>query len=108
MCNKQLFLILLLCNLINNTVKLLPLTSSYIYMSPLELQFFLFSKRKSNLGNTANQSHTSNFFRQMTTAIAIEDVRREVRILSSLAGHSNLVQFYDAYEDEENVYIVME
>ncbi|EEE59106.1 hypothetical protein OsJ_10964 [Oryza sativa Japonica Group] len=44
----------------------------------------------------------------MTTAIAIEDVRREVRILSSLAGHSNLVQFYDAYEDEENVYIVME
>nr|AAK54157.1 CaMK1 [Oryza sativa] len=45
---------------------------------------------------------------KMTTAIAIEDVRREVRILSSLAGHSNLVQFYDAYEDEENVYIVME
>uniref|UniRef100_A0A0D9VUB8 Protein kinase domain-containing protein n=1 Tax=Leersia perrieri TaxID=77586 RepID=A0A0D9VUB8_9ORYZ len=45
---------------------------------------------------------------KMTTAIAIEDVRREVRILSSLAGHSNLVQFYDAFEDEENVYIVME
>ena len=45
---------------------------------------------------------------QMTTAIAIEDVRREVRILSALAGHENLVQFYDAYEDEDNVYIVME
>lgn len=45
---------------------------------------------------------------QMTTAIAIEDVRREVRILSSLTGHSNLVQFYDAFEDEDNVYIVME
>ncbi|XP_072997120.1 calcium/calmodulin-dependent serine/threonine-protein kinase 1-like [Typha latifolia] len=45
---------------------------------------------------------------KMTTAIAIEDVRREVRILSSLAGHKNLVQFYDAYEDEDNVYIVME
>ena len=45
---------------------------------------------------------------QMTTAIAIEDVRREVRILSSLTGHSNLVQFYDAFEDEENVYVVME
>uniref|UniRef100_A0A453AY96 Protein kinase domain-containing protein n=1 Tax=Aegilops tauschii subsp. strangulata TaxID=200361 RepID=A0A453AY96_AEGTS len=44
----------------------------------------------------------------MTTAIAIEDVRREVRILSSLTGHSNLVQFYDAFEDEDNVYIVME
>ncbi|KAG2638652.1 hypothetical protein PVAP13_2NG650500 [Panicum virgatum] len=44
----------------------------------------------------------------MTTAIAIEDVRREVRILSSLTGHNNLVQFYDAFEDEDNVYIVME
>ncbi|OEL36348.1 Calcium/calmodulin-dependent serine/threonine-protein kinase 1 [Dichanthelium oligosanthes] len=45
---------------------------------------------------------------KMTTAIAIEDVRREVRILSSLTGHSNLVQFFDAFEDEENVYVVME
>lgn len=45
---------------------------------------------------------------QMTTAIAIEDVRREVKILRALTGHRNLVQFYDAYEDEENVYIVME
>ncbi|OVA02010.1 Protein kinase domain [Macleaya cordata] len=45
---------------------------------------------------------------KMTTAIAIEDVRREVKILRALAGHKNLVQFYDAYEDEENVYIVME
>ncbi|WVZ57049.1 hypothetical protein U9M48_007490 [Paspalum notatum var. saurae] len=45
---------------------------------------------------------------KMTTAIAIEDVRREVRILSSLTGHSNLVQFYDAFEDDENVYVVME
>uniref|UniRef100_A0A3Q7IGU4 Protein kinase domain-containing protein n=1 Tax=Solanum lycopersicum TaxID=4081 RepID=A0A3Q7IGU4_SOLLC len=45
---------------------------------------------------------------QMTTTIAIEDVRREVKILRALTGHRNLVQFYDAYEDEENVYIVME
>uniref|UniRef100_A0A7N0TA49 non-specific serine/threonine protein kinase n=1 Tax=Kalanchoe fedtschenkoi TaxID=63787 RepID=A0A7N0TA49_KALFE len=45
---------------------------------------------------------------KMTTAIAIEDVRREVKILRALTGHSNLVQFYDAYEDQENVYIVME
>ncbi|CAN6478577.1 unnamed protein product [Victoria cruziana] len=44
----------------------------------------------------------------MTTAIAIEDVRREVKILRALTGHSNLVQFYDAYEDHDNVYIVME
>lgn len=44
----------------------------------------------------------------MTTAIAIEDVRREVRILSALSGHKNLVHFYDACEDEDNVYIVME
>ncbi|XP_077249868.1 CDPK-related kinase 5-like [Tasmannia lanceolata] len=45
---------------------------------------------------------------KMTTAIAIEDVRREVKILRALTGHSNLVQFYDAYEDHDNVYIVME
>ncbi|XP_057983135.1 CDPK-related kinase 1-like isoform X2 [Malania oleifera] len=45
---------------------------------------------------------------KMTTAIAIEDVRREVKILRALTGHKNLVQFYDAYEDEDNVYIVME
>ncbi|XP_061949814.1 CDPK-related kinase 5-like isoform X2 [Populus nigra] len=45
---------------------------------------------------------------KMTTAIAIEDVRREVNILRALNGHNNLVQFYDAYEDHDNVYIVME
>ncbi|XP_061342023.1 CDPK-related kinase 5-like isoform X2 [Gastrolobium bilobum] len=45
---------------------------------------------------------------KMTTAIAIEDVRREVQILRALTGHKNLVQFYDAYEDHDNVYIVME
>lgn len=45
---------------------------------------------------------------KMTTAIAIEDVRREVKILRALTGHRNLVQFYEAYEDNDNVYIVME
>ncbi|XP_004493390.1 CDPK-related kinase 7-like isoform X2 [Cicer arietinum] len=45
---------------------------------------------------------------KMTTAIAIEDVRREVKILRALTGHKNLVQFYESYEDDENVYIVME
>ncbi|KAJ1384704.1 Protein kinase domain, partial [Sesbania bispinosa] len=44
---------------------------------------------------------------KMTTAIAIEDVRREVKILRALTGHKNLVQFYEAYEDDDNVYIVM-
>lgn len=44
----------------------------------------------------------------MTTAIAIEDVRREVKILRALTGHKNLICFYDAFEDQENVYIVME
>ena len=39
---------------------------------------------------------------------SIEDVRREVKILKALAGNKNLVQFYDAYEDNDNVYIVME
>ncbi|XP_073045909.1 CDPK-related kinase 1-like isoform X1 [Primulina eburnea] len=45
---------------------------------------------------------------KMATAIAIEDARREVNILRALTGHKNLVQFYAAYEDDENVYVVME
>ncbi|EFH59422.1 hypothetical protein ARALYDRAFT_898284 [Arabidopsis lyrata subsp. lyrata] len=45
---------------------------------------------------------------KMTSAISIEDVRREVKILRVLSGHQNLVQFYDAFEDNANVYIVME
>lgn len=45
---------------------------------------------------------------KMTTAISIEDVRREVKILKALSGHENLVKFYDAFEDAHNVYIVME
>lgn len=45
---------------------------------------------------------------KMTTAIAIEDVRREVKILRALSGHINLVYFHDAFEDQENIYIVME
>jgi len=44
----------------------------------------------------------------MTTAISIEDVRREVKILKALSGHNNLVKFYDACEDALNVYVVME
>ena len=44
----------------------------------------------------------------MTTAISIEDVRREVKILKALSGHSNLVKFHDAFEDAQNVYVVME
>ncbi|RZB51626.1 CDPK-related protein kinase [Glycine soja] len=44
----------------------------------------------------------------MTTTIAIKDVRREVKILRALNGHNNLIQFYDAFEDQDNVYIIME
>lgn len=45
---------------------------------------------------------------KMTTAIAIEDVRREVKILRALSGHKHLIKFFDACEDANNVYIVME
>ncbi|CAH2057715.1 unnamed protein product [Thlaspi arvense] len=46
--------------------------------------------------------------KEMTTAIAIEDVRREVKLLKSLSGHKHLIRYYDACEDANNVYIVME
>lgn len=45
---------------------------------------------------------------KMTTAISIEDVRREVKILKALSGHKHLVKFYEACEDALNVYIIME
>ncbi|KAL3624381.1 Cyclin-dependent kinase 4 [Castilleja foliolosa] len=45
---------------------------------------------------------------KMMTAISIEDVRREVKILKALSGHKHLVKFYDACEDASNVYIIME
>ncbi|MED6218810.1 CDPK- kinase 7 [Stylosanthes scabra] len=45
---------------------------------------------------------------KMTTAIAIEDVRREVKILRALTGHKNLVQFYEAYEDDDNASVLIQ
>ncbi|KAE8675558.1 Detected protein of unknown function [Hibiscus syriacus] len=44
----------------------------------------------------------------MTTAISVEDVRREVNILKALSGHKHMIKFQDAFEDANNVYIVME
>ncbi|KAK9713243.1 hypothetical protein RND81_06G014100 [Saponaria officinalis] len=45
---------------------------------------------------------------KMVLPVAVEDVKREVKILKELTGHENVVQFYDAFEDENFVYIVME
>ncbi|KAJ0248628.1 CDPK-related kinase 4 [Hirschfeldia incana] len=45
---------------------------------------------------------------QMTSALSIEDVRREVKLLKALSGHRHMVKFYDAYEDDDNVFVVME
>ncbi|OMO61219.1 hypothetical protein CCACVL1_23674 [Corchorus capsularis] len=38
----------------------------------------------------------------------IEDVQREVKILKALSGRKHLLKFYDAFEDDNNVDIVME
>lgn len=59
-------------------------------------------------GKTDLLTELSFFVWQMTTAIAIEDVRREVKLLKSLSGHKHLIRYYDACEDANNVYIVME
>ncbi|MFS7986582.1 putative protein kinase CAMK-CDPK family [Helianthus anomalus] len=40
--------------------------------------------------------------------VAVEDVKREVKILRVLSGHENVVQFYNAFEDDSYVYIAME
>ncbi|XP_055803254.1 calcium-dependent protein kinase 28-like [Solanum dulcamara] len=46
--------------------------------------------------------------KKMVVPIAVEDVKREVKILKALAGHENVVEFYNAFEDDDYVYIVME
>lgn len=46
--------------------------------------------------------------KKMTTSVAVEDVKREVKIFKALTGHENVVQFYNAFEDDTYVYIVME
>jgi calcium-dependent protein kinase len=44
----------------------------------------------------------------MDCPVAVEDVKREVKILKALQGHENIVNFYNAFEDDSYVYIVME
>ncbi|XP_028231432.1 calcium-dependent protein kinase 10-like isoform X2 [Glycine soja] len=46
--------------------------------------------------------------RKLRTAIDVEDVRREVAIMSTLPEHANVVKLKATYEDEENVHLVME
>ncbi|KAM0039528.1 putative protein kinase CAMK-CDPK family [Helianthus debilis subsp. tardiflorus] len=45
---------------------------------------------------------------KMILPVAVEDVKREVKILRALSGHENVVQFYNAFEDDSYVYIAME
>lgn len=45
---------------------------------------------------------------KMILPIAVEDVKREVKIFRALTGHENVVQFHNAFEDDSYVYIVME
>lgn len=45
---------------------------------------------------------------QMIRPAAVEDVKREVNILQALKGHENIVDFHNAFEDDDYVYIVME
>ncbi|XP_023639669.1 calcium-dependent protein kinase 24 isoform X2 [Capsella rubella] len=45
---------------------------------------------------------------KLRTEIDVEDVRREVEIMSCLPKHPNIVSFKEAFEDEDAVYLVME
>ncbi|CAN6980019.1 unnamed protein product [Brassica rapa subsp. trilocularis] len=46
--------------------------------------------------------------RKLRTAVDVEDVRREVSIMSTLPDHPNVVKLRATYEDGENVHLVME
>ncbi|WJZ88094.1 hypothetical protein VitviT2T_007425 [Vitis vinifera] len=45
---------------------------------------------------------------KLTTEIDIQDVRREVEIMKHLPKHPNIVRLKEAYEDKDNVHLVME
>ena len=90
-CANRFKILIVLYNLVSSYLQLVIVWTRFLIWTPFWHQLLL-----------------PVLFCQMTTSIAIEDVRREVKILKALAGNKNLVQFYDAYEDNENVYIVME
>eukprot|EP00262_Sarcandra_glabra_P016328 TRINITY_DN528_c0_g1_i1.p1 TRINITY_DN528_c0_g1~~TRINITY_DN528_c0_g1_i1.p1 ORF type:complete len:547 (-),score=74.56 TRINITY_DN528_c0_g1_i1:533-2173(-) len=46
--------------------------------------------------------------KKLRTAVDVEDVRREVAIMSSLPDHPNIVKLRATYEDAEAVHLVME
>ncbi|GAB4845562.1 Calcium-dependent protein kinase 10 [Ancistrocladus abbreviatus] len=46
--------------------------------------------------------------RKLRTAVDVEDVRREVAIMSTLPEHPNVVKLRATYEDNEAVHLVME
>ncbi len=73
------------------------MTWSFFFFKHNVSCMFQFSKPKNNCADM-----------QMKLSISVEDVKREVRILQTLSGHKNIVQFYDAFEDDDKVYIVME
>ncbi|CAN8312520.1 unnamed protein product [Cochlearia groenlandica] len=46
--------------------------------------------------------------RKLRTSVDVDDVRREVAIMSTLPSHPNVVKLKAVYEDNENVHLVME
>ncbi|RVW51687.1 Calcium-dependent protein kinase 28 [Vitis vinifera] len=82
-----------------------------IRMSPpirlmgIELRLRELRRIRSGLVPFSSSSSSSNW---MILPIAVEDVKREVKILEALTGHENVVQFHNAFEDDSYVYIVME
>lgn len=46
--------------------------------------------------------------RKLVTNKDIEDVRREILILEHLTGQPNIVEFKGAYEDRQNLHLIME
>lgn len=65
---------------------------------------YLCTDRESRLGLACKSISK----RKLRTAVDIEDVRREVAILSTLPEHPNIVKLKATYEDTENVHLVME
>nr|GEW47023.1 calcium-dependent protein kinase 28-like [Tanacetum cinerariifolium] len=89
--------------------------SSQIAATPqilLIVTSFLYWENDSSNFTSSPGATSHNFFKKldgnMILPVRVEDVKREVNLLRALSGHENVVQFYNAFEDDYYVYIAME
>lgn len=73
-----------------------------------QVSFFLLCDRCTDINSKDEYAVKKVVKSSLTDKQAIDDLEREVKILTVLKGRPNIVHFYGAYEDDEAVYMVLE